>query len=107
LTRSYNEIVAEWSAGNLTHTIPGGESAADLQYRLEQALDILLQRKEQHLLVCTHGRTLRGLVCLLRGWGLTRMEEIEHSNTGLYHYEYADQRFTERVTNSTAHLAGV
>ena len=56
-------------------------------------------------LVVAHGRFLRVLLAtLLNDYGLERMHEIHHTNTGVNHLVGDCDRFEARRLNCTAHL---
>ncbi len=71
-----------------------------------RALDhIVRNEKGNTVLVVTHGRFLRILLAsVLDEYGLSRMEEIHHANTGLNHLEFDGRRFVARRLNCTIHL---
>jgi broad specificity phosphatase PhoE len=97
-----------WQRGHLQAKIEGGESAADLEARLRIFISHLENRPERHLLICSHGRAMRGLMCLLDGQPITAMNEYGHSNTGLYHIRYQEKEGYQFVLrNDTSHLAAL
>jgi len=105
----YNELNVEWCAGDTTRRVDGGESICDVQ---ERALRVLYEMITRHhgrtLLVVTHGRFLRVLLAsVLPRFGLTRMNEIKHANTGINLVVFRDGRFEDRMLNCTAHLSVV
>jgi broad specificity phosphatase PhoE len=58
-------------------------------------------------LVCTHGRTLRVLICLLLKKDISKMDEFDHQNTCLYHLEFDGENFALIKENDVAHLNDV
>jgi probable phosphoglycerate mutase len=98
-------VVSKWQSGDLNAGFYDGESAMDLSQRLRKFIDSLHHRPENHLLVCTHGRAMRALMCLIKGQSLTSMEGFKHANTGLYKIQLqADGRFDFEMENDTTHL---
>lgn len=110
----YANILEAWGAGNFEKRIPGGESAAELASRVQSFIDVLDRQAEKNILICTHGRTLRCLMCLLEGRALSHMQRYVHANTGLYlvrkngvgreiilrnNLEHLSPRVTENFTN--------
>lgn len=95
-----------WSVGDFDHAVPGGESILDVQRRALRAIDAILRAQEGGtVLVVTHGRFLRVLLAtLLEEFGLERMNEIEHTNTGFNHLAHVGGRFEAMLLNCTAHL---
>jgi probable phosphoglycerate mutase len=71
---------------------------------LERFIAWLRTEPVERLLVCTHGRTLRALVTLLKGKSLSEMEATRHNNTGCYIFRIENGQFIFEVENSTEHL---
>ncbi len=105
LQKEYYDIIEEWKKGNLSIKIEGGESAQDLADRLQPFVNEITNIEEQTILVCTHGRTLRVLICLLLNKPISEMDEFEHQNTCLYHLEYKDGIFVLLKENDITHLS--
>ncbi|MGB3547738.1 MAG: histidine phosphatase family protein [Saprospiraceae bacterium] len=102
----YQTMKEGWERGEYHHRIPGGESAAELAERLQRFIERLRERKEDTLLICSHGRSMCALVTLMMGRPLSRMNELRHSNTGLWVAELkADGSFEFTKENDRAHLA--
>ncbi|MEM6395199.1 MAG: histidine phosphatase family protein [Bacteroidota bacterium] len=100
----YQRIKDGWAVGDIDGRIGGGESAREMGERLQRFLDMLKQRPEQLLLVCSHGRAMCGLVTLMQGLPIHRMNEFRHSNLGLWlaHSEGEHYRFESK--NDLSHL---
>lgn len=101
----WEEVRDHWNAGRLEARMPGGESARELNDRLLRFIDWLSQRQEKKILICTHGRAMRGLVTLLKGVTLADMEGVPHVNTGCYVAEFRGDRFHFEVENDVTHLS--
>ena len=78
----YRELIQRWRDGDYAASVPQGESAAEVAARLQQILPQLLSHKED-IMVCTHGRTMRILLCLLTHIPLSQQDSFEHSNTSV------------------------
>jgi probable phosphoglycerate mutase len=102
--RDFMELIENWKAGNLDAAMRNGESAAQLQTRLQRFLDWLQNRPEKRILVATHGRTLRALIAMLKGLGLQNMELVPHVNTGCYVVGFNEEGVEFHKENDTAHL---
>ncbi len=100
----YKELMNGWSNGELHLKIMGGESAFELGKRLKKFIDILRKRPEKNILVCSHGRAMRALICLMHDFPLTRMQDFTHHNTGLYVAHYQKERFDFVINNDISHL---
>ncbi len=105
LMEKYYRIIESWRRGEYGEKAVRGESALELSVRLDSFLSELVAIPFQQALICTHGRSLRVLICLMKGWPLSRMEEIGHNNTGLYIADYDNGKWNIVLENDSAHLA--
>lgn len=80
----YRMIKNGWGEGKIDGRIGGGESAREMGARLQKFIDHLPDRSEELLLICSHGRAMCGLVTLMMGLKIDRMNELVHSNTGVW-----------------------
>lgn len=103
----YRQTIEAWNGGNLDASLPGGESARELNKRVGRFIEWVKSRPEKRILVGTHGRTLRCLVTLLKGLEASAMENIHHSNTGLYVVHFQGDDIVFEVENDTAHLTRI
>ena len=104
LQKKYYDIIEEWKNGNLTIKIEGGESAQDLADRINIFIDEINNTPHQTILICTHGRTLRAMMCLFLNKPISQMDEFEHQNTCLYHLQSEGNQFKLIKENDTKHL---
>lgn len=97
---------AAWNAGNYAYRIPDGETILEVQSRSLRAMrHILAQHGGKTVLIVTHGRLLRVLLAsLLPAFGLARMQDLAHANTGLYQLAYTDGQFEMVLANDISHL---
>lgn len=100
----YRHTIEQWGVGNLRASLGNGESAAELSARLIRFVEYLKVRPEKTLLVCSHGRAMRCLMCILKGLPLGQMENFQHSNTGLYLVNLHRNTFEFELENDTIHL---
>ncbi len=101
---AYHAINKLWDAGKLDERVKGGESVDELAARCNHFLRWADGLEHDRILVCTHGRTIRALVCLILGWELTRMHEADHQNTGLYIFKRTDEKWQMTLRNDASHL---
>ena len=104
LNNIYLHLIKDWQNGNFDARPREGESAADLARRLRKFVEQLKTRKEQKILVCSHGRAMRCLMCVLKDQDLKEMENYKHSNTGLYKIIFSNNEFTFELENDTRHI---
>lgn len=100
----YQRIKDGWGQGEIDGRIGGGESAREMGQRLQKFIDILRDRPEKTILVCSHGRAMCGLVTLMMGHPIDRMNEHRHSNTGLWLAEQTEDGFVFKLQNDRSHL---
>lgn len=101
---AFNQVVQGWAEGKLDLRIEQGESANELQSRLNAFIQELPESFDDPILICTHGRTIRCLVALLEGHGPDKMERYPHSNTGLYLFKREPSHWQLIKSNSIEHL---
>jgi broad specificity phosphatase PhoE len=84
---AFDRLHAQWSTGDFETPVPGGESIVDVQTRVLDAWQTILDEQLQTggtALVVAHGRLMRVLLAsILPGYGLERMQDVRHANTGL------------------------
>ena len=100
----YRSTISSWENGDLEASIPGGENARALGQRLAGFIDWLHTRPANRMLVCTHGRTMRALITLIKGLPLQHMEAISHQNTGCFIVRWQEGRFVVEAENNADHL---
>lgn len=80
----FKEVTEAWATGNLEVGMPEGETPATAWERCKPFFDNLFaEKKEGHVLICSHGRILRIIMSELLGYGMTQMSMFNHDNTGL------------------------
>lgn len=101
----YRRIKDGWGEGHIDGRIGGGESAREMGERLQQFIDHLPEREEKLLLICSHGRAMCGLVTLMMGRPIDRMNELIHSNTGVWRATLQENGHWEfDLMNDRSHL---
>ena len=103
---AFEEMKRRWHHGEHDYRVERGESLREVQTRGVNAVERIVDAHEgQNVLVVAHGRFLRILLAsLLDEYGIARMEELHHTNTGVNHLIHDGQRFEARTLNCTRHL---
>ena len=104
LKLEYSRILNSWSENLLHISTPCGETPLELQSRQQIFLNHLIEQPEKRILICTHGRAMRSLLCTMTGSELCRMEDFPHNNLSLYKVLYYDGSFKIDIFNSRDHL---
>lgn len=101
----YLKGIEEWKNGNSSYKVAGGESPEEVAKRQKEAIQYIMSKEdEETILIATHGRAMRILVCWLTGRELHEAEQYEHSNLCLYQLSY-DGGVAEVIkANDTNHL---
>ena len=103
--QEYQDIKNGWGLGQIDGRIGGGESAREMGERLQVFIDHLPERREETILVCSHGRAMCGLVTLMMGRPIDRMNELIHSNTGVWRAQLQPDGIWEfDLMNDRTHL---
>lgn len=101
----YQRIKDGWGLGEIDGRIGGGESAREMGVRLQKFIDHLPEREEELMLICSHGRAMCGLVTMMMGRPIDRMNELRHSNTGLWRATLNDKGYWDfDLMNDRTHL---
>lgn len=102
----FNELLREWRSGNIYYKFPGGESPFDLQQRQLRFIERLKQTDYKTVLIATHGRFIRALMCTLTEKPLSEMDDFDHTNLCLYKVNLLKGgTFEIEQHNNQAHLS--
>lgn len=107
LKREYNSILSKWQGGELDFRMPEGESPNDLRVRQMAFIDEVIHPFEGKMLICSHGRALRSLICNLVGKSLSEMDQFPHANVSLYKLNFESDRFEIDLFNYREHLLNI
>lgn len=105
LQETYYKIMDLWSEGHVHVKIEGGESAHELQLRQQPFIDDLPFIEHERILVCSHGRAIRALLCGILGQPLSHMDKFKHNNTCLYKLSWSNGVYNMELENDLSHLA--
>ncbi|MBX7225150.1 MAG: histidine phosphatase family protein [Chitinophagales bacterium] len=106
MLKNYTGIIAQWRSGALDTKIHGGESALDLYIRQQPFIEMMRSMDYNKVLICSHGRAIRSLLCGFLQVPLHEMDNFEHTNTCLYKLEYINGDFKLVLANDIQHLNG-
>lgn len=101
---NYMQVKNDWEKGLFNVAIPEGESPLEVQERLQIFLQHLYQQKHESVLICTHGRTSRILLCMLLHQSLHEMETHKHSNTCVAKLEWQSNKYQLIFSGNIDHL---
>lgn len=104
LSDEYLDITGKWRSGELHHSIPEGESPLELQLRQRDFIENILPQYTGKILICSHGRAMRSLICTMLNEPLSKMDEFPHTNLSLYKLIYSAGAFQMELFNFTGHL---
>lgn len=102
--REFYEITQAWKNGNHHVKIKGGESPLEVQTRMRPGIEALIQEPSSTILLVSHGRAMRVLLCTMLNLPLARMDEFPHTNTSVYQLDCYNGQFDLKVKNNTDHL---
>lgn len=104
LRKLYRKVTRAWRLGKLEVRIPGGENIIEMAARQQRFLEDLAQDASSNILICTHGRAMRALLCLMLGDELKNMEDYPHANLSLYRLLRNHSGFHLVLKHDTSHL---
>lgn len=105
LEGTYYTILQSWTEGHLENKIEGGESPLELQSRQISLIDELRTAEFENILLCSHGRAIRALLCGFLNKSLSEMDTFKHNNTCLYKLSLENGVFEVEVANDISHLS--
>ena len=100
----YKSLTNSWKNGDLDNKFLKGESPNEMVIRLERGLNLILNDKLKNVLVCIHGRALRILLSKIIDDDLSKMDQYDHSNTGMYVIDFDGKNFKLLESNLKIHL---
>lgn len=101
---AFKALVANWKNGQYSAKIADGESAIEMWNRQKKFIADLIKEEKQKILICSHGRAIRALLCQMLGLPLSKMDTFNHSNLCLYRLGYNSGKFSLLHANLTDHL---
>lgn len=103
----FAEMKQRWHEGEHDFAVEDGESLTTVQNRGMASIERIVSAEAgKRVLVVAHGRFLRILLAsLLQEYGIKRMEELQHSNTGVNYLVHTDSGYTAQYLNCTTHLS--
>ena len=104
LDAQYKAIIQSWADGHLSNKVEGGESPLDLQARQQPLIEELKKGDFENILLCSHGRAIRALLCGFLDISLSEMDQFVHQNTCLYKLSLKERTFTLELRNDITHL---
>lgn len=101
----FAQLTAAWKNGNTAEALPNGESPDAMQVRQHRFIEKLKAAPYKKILIATHGRYIRGLMCTLTNQGLCNMDNFDHTNLCLYKVNLlSDGTFRIEQHNNQQHL---
>jgi len=96
----YLSVIQKWKSGDYTAKIENGESIIDVRERLAIATNkIMSDDNAKDVLIVTHSRTLKILLCFLLNIEIKQMDTFKHKNMTLYNLEYRNGQFKLKANN--------
>jgi probable phosphoglycerate mutase len=102
--RHFYKTLHLWKEGHTHVRIDGGESPEEVQQRQRLFLDELKLSAENKILICSHGRAIRILLCSMLEKDLREMDNYPHQNLSLYKLRLANNTFSLDLFNDVTHL---
>ncbi len=102
--KRFYEILHLWKNGDISQKIDGGESPIDVQQRQLEFLEKLITTPENNILICSHGRAMRILLCTMLQQDLKDMDAYPHRNLSLYKLNFNEGVFRITLFNEIQHV---
>lgn len=102
--KEFYRIMHLWKQGEVNVRIEGGECPLDVQKRQLLFLKHIASKKESKILLCSHGRAIRILLCTMLNKPLKEMDSYPHHNVSLYKLIFSGNIYTLDIFNDITHL---
>jgi broad specificity phosphatase PhoE len=102
--QEFRNMLATWSNGDYTTAIEGGETPWQVHERMKQGISRLNEINKNPILIVSHGRAMRILLCTILNKPLSVMDSFPHNNTSLYQLEWDKNEYQLVVQNDLSHL---
>ncbi|MFI5170894.1 MAG: histidine phosphatase family protein [Chitinophagales bacterium] len=102
--KEFYRIMHLWQQGEVHVRIEGGECPIDVQKRQLNFLKHIASKEEKKILICSHGRAIRILLCTMLNKPLKEMDTYPHHNVSLYKLIFSGNNFTLDIFNDITHL---
>jgi len=94
----YKKMIQEWTHGNFSANIEGGEDLTQVVNRATEALTYIMSKPhERNVLIVTHSRILKIILCLLLNINLQNQDRFVHKNMCCYLIEYLQAVCTSKM----------
>ncbi|GIV35492.1 MAG: phosphoglycerate mutase [Chitinophagales bacterium] len=104
-SKKYQQMLMRWQNGEYHAKIPGGESPLELQQRQVRFIESVLKPAPyRKILICSHGRAMRAMLCTMLQQPLKLMDTYPHQNLSLYKVLLRGDQFELLWFNHTTHL---
>ena len=100
----YAEIIGKWKRGEVDVKIVNGESPLEVAERQLEFLKAVKEDDADIVLVSSHGRAMRILLCQMLNYPLKYMDKFEHTNVCLYVINFTGSSFIIEQHNEVKHL---
>lgn len=105
IKEKYGDLAHQWFYNPVDLQIPKGEHFRDLATRAKNVVDKLLdEHQDEHILVVSHGGTIRTIICNLLEIDLKKMWAIKQDNTAVNIIDFYDRKPIIALLNDTSHL---
>lgn len=103
----YPQLSKAWCSGQTHLPVQGGESPQEVSDRQMEVIEQLIKSPEEQILICMHGKALRILLSKLLDDDISKMDNYEYTNLGLYVLGFEHQAFKLISANLTSHLEAI
>ncbi len=102
---AFRDTLARWARGEIDYAVPGGESPVAVANRIVATLSANINLfPTGDILICTHGRAIRILLCALLGYDLRHMQHFRHRNTAVNLLHRTGAHVVVERLNDLSHL---
>ena len=107
LGTTFSQFLLNWRQGMGTEKLPGGESMAELAYRVWAIIQSIKSKHDDgNIVVVSHFFTCVATICKALGWPITTVERIRVQTGSISTIDFADGQPRLVSLGDTCHLMG-
>ncbi|WP_027632313.1 histidine phosphatase family protein [Clostridium hydrogeniformans] len=100
----HSEFFTYWEKHRFSTVIPNGESYEMLFNRSFQALETIVKKNNEDILLISHGSFIRALICKIMDIDLDKSYKLSFDNCGISVLEHINNRFIIKTINDIGHF---
>ncbi|MEN6318585.1 MAG: histidine phosphatase family protein [Syntrophaceae bacterium] len=107
LKKTHLPFIKQWFNNPASVAMPNGESLSDVQIRAWSAIEKIIEKPKNNILVVSHSMTIMTILCKIRNMDLSFAKEVHVDIASKTTVEFEDGHGIITVLNDTSHLSDI